>query len=271
LDASAIVIGDFNADRRPDLAVTNDDVDGVVSVRLGNGDGTFGPRIIFGAGWFPQSIAIGDLDADGRPDLAVANSSSQTISILLGTADSPTPVLMSLVSAEATPGRVALRWWGEGAASLGASVYRHSDGSDWERLGDAIAEGADALRYEDRAVAAGARYAYRLGYPDGAAESFTDEVWVVVPAALLLALEGFRPSPAFGAPVVAFTLADDSPAAIEVLDLAGRRVLRRDVGGLGAGRHLIQLEATKRLAPGAYLMRLRQAGRTLLARGVLVK
>ena len=271
LDASAIVIGDLNTDGRPDLAVTNDDVDGVVSVRLGNGDGTFGPRIVFGAGWFPQSIAIGDLDVDGRPDLAVANTGSQTISILLATGDSPTPIAMSLVSADASPDRVVMRWWGEGAAALGAGVYRRTESSDWERLGDATAEGADLLRYEDRTVTAGARYAYRLGYREGTAELLTDEVWVDMPSGLRLALAGFQPNPAFGVPVVAFTLANDSPASIEVLDLAGRRVLRREVGGLGAGNHVMRLDAGARLAPGAYVMRLRQSGRTLSARGVVVR
>jgi hypothetical protein len=85
------------------------------------------------------------------------------------------------------------------------------------------------------------------------------------------ALEGFRPNPATGGPVVAFTLANDTPAVLEVLDLAGRRVMRRDVGGLGTGRHIVPLAAARRLAAGVYVVRLHQAGRTLSARGVVVR
>lgn len=92
-----------------------------------------------------------------------------------------------------------------------------------------------------------------------------------MPASPRFALEGFRPNPAPGAPSIAFTLADDSPAMIEVLDLAGRRVMRREVGGLGAGRHLVAIDANQRLAAGAYVMRLRQGSRTVSARGVVVR
>jgi hypothetical protein len=91
------------------------------------------------------------------------------------------------------------------------------------------------------------------------------------PPPIHLALEGFRPNPTRVVPVVAFTLVDDSPAVIEVLDVAGRRLFRRDVGGLGAGRHVIGLGVAASLRPGAYLLRLQQAGRTLAARGVVIR
>ena len=64
--------GDFNGDGRLDLAVT-DARDDTVSVLLGNGDGTFQPRLIQPSGrsrtrwWRGTSTATGDLD------LAVAN------------------------------------------------------------------------------------------------------------------------------------------------------------------------------------------------------
>jgi cellulose/xylan binding protein with CBM9 domain len=86
-----------------------------------------------------------------------------------------------------------------------------------------------------------------------------------------LALEGFRPNPTEGVRLVAFTLVDDSPATLEVLDLAGRRVSLREVGGLGAGRHVVALDAGARLAPGAYIMRLTQERRSVCARGVVVR
>jgi hypothetical protein len=57
-----------------------------ISVLLGNGDGTFGPRTGFGTGFGPVSLAIGDLNGDGKPDLAVTNGggSFNTVSVLLG-------------------------------------------------------------------------------------------------------------------------------------------------------------------------------------------
>ncbi len=186
-------------------------------------------------------------------------------------AGGPTPVLLSLASAEAEPDRVRLRWQGPGAGSLIAHVERRAASSDWQRLGDAVPEGADGMRYEDRVVTSGARYAYRLGYLEDGIEHFTAETWVDVPAAFRLALEGFRPNPAVGSPVVVFSLANDAPASLELLDIAGRRVLARALRERGAGRHALRLDEGQSLAPGVYLVRLHQAGRTLLSRGVVVR
>jgi len=265
----AVAIGNLDSDGRPDLAVANTGTN-TVSVLAGNGDGTFATRVDFATGGGPRSVAIADLNSDGRQDLVLANAGSNTVSVLLGIAGA-TPVQMSLVGIEATPERVSLRWQGEGAASLVSRVYRRVSPADWEDLGSPVAEGADALLYEDRGVTPGVRYIYRLGYKIDAAEFFTPEIEVEVPGELQLALDGFRPNPALGAPLIAFTLADATPATVEIMDVAGRRILRRDIVGLGAGRHIIRLEQTARLSPGFYLIRLRQAGRDVLARGTVIQ
>jgi hypothetical protein len=65
------VIGDFNGDGIPDLAVTDRNLS-QVSILLGNGDGTFRPPTSFSVPYPPRSLAVGDFDRDGRLDLAVA-------------------------------------------------------------------------------------------------------------------------------------------------------------------------------------------------------
>lgn len=178
---------------------------------------------------------------------------------------------LSLASAEASAERVTLRWQGPGAGSLDAHVYRRNEAGDWQRLGAAERESDDRLRYEDATVTADTRYVYRLGYVEGGGESFTAESWVDVPAAFRLALDGFRPNPAIGAPVVAFSLARSGPGRIELFDLAGRRVAKRDLAALPAGRHALRLDSANGLAPGAYVLRLTHEGRTLTSRGVMVR
>lgn len=89
-NAQSIVVGDFNGDGAPDLAVVNGGDpaggSGNVSVLLGNGDGTFKPAAIYPAGASPTWIAAADFNGDGNLDLAVATSDgvSSSIAVLLG-------------------------------------------------------------------------------------------------------------------------------------------------------------------------------------------
>ncbi len=180
----------------------------------------------------------------------------------------PTPVLLSLVNATAREGFVALDWYAAVGAGLQASVYRRTGSSDWLTLGTVSADGTGHLRYDDHTVSPGERYAYRLGYMEAGVEQFSTETWVVVPA-LKLALEGLRPNPAVGEMVVAFTLPGGAPARLELLDVTGREWLAREVGDLGSGSHVMRLGGA--VPAGMYWLRLTQGGRSLLARGVVVR
>lgn len=79
---SSIAVNDVNGDSRPDLLVTNLGVrtnnypNGIVSVRLGIGDGTFeAARTFHSGGTWATSLAVGDVNSDGKPDLLVADTS----------------------------------------------------------------------------------------------------------------------------------------------------------------------------------------------------
>src|SRR5215467_6595960 len=87
-----IVVGDFNADGKLDLAVLNTGSNNV-SILLGNGDGTFQAAKNFVAGASPSGILAADFNGDGKLDLAVfmpgntSNSTSGEVRILLGNGD----------------------------------------------------------------------------------------------------------------------------------------------------------------------------------------
>jgi hypothetical protein len=83
------VVGDFNGDGRPDLAIGNYAFGGV-SVLLNTMPAaainpTFAAERTFAAGFTPVSVAVGDFNGDGRPDLAVANATNNTVEVLLNT------------------------------------------------------------------------------------------------------------------------------------------------------------------------------------------
>jgi FG-GAP-like repeat len=84
---SAVAVGDFNGDRKQDIAVTVDS-NNRVYIYSGNGDGTFSFAISYVVGSQPVAIAAVDLNHDGKLDLAVVNRQSATVSVLIGNGDS---------------------------------------------------------------------------------------------------------------------------------------------------------------------------------------
>ncbi len=81
-----LVAGDFNGDGDLDLAVVSadDSGDGIVSILLGNGDGTFQPAVNYSVGTSLVAIAAGDFGGDGVLDLAVTGSFGVDYSVLMG-------------------------------------------------------------------------------------------------------------------------------------------------------------------------------------------
>ncbi|HYM05299.1 MAG TPA: FG-GAP-like repeat-containing protein [Terriglobales bacterium] len=82
----SIVIGDFNGDGKPDLAVGSEYFS-FVSIFLGNGDGTFTAAPHPNLTCAPFSVVTGDFNGDGKLDLAMADAAYNTLRILLGNGD----------------------------------------------------------------------------------------------------------------------------------------------------------------------------------------
>ena len=68
-----------------DLAIAS--ADNVISVLLGNGDGTFKARVDYPAAEGPVALRTADFNGDGVLDMVVSNSVSDTVSLFLGNGD----------------------------------------------------------------------------------------------------------------------------------------------------------------------------------------
>ena len=87
-----------------------------------------------------------------------------------------------------------------------------------------------------------------------------------------LSLRGFAENPTVASRLqVAFSLAGDEPAQLELLDVTGRRVSAYNVGLLGAGPHTLDLGGGATVAPGLYWIRLTQGLRAIVRKAVVLR
>jgi len=97
----SLVVADVNGDGKLDLIVSScsatastcGSAEGIVSVLLGNGDGTFQPALSYGSGApVGAHVAVADVNGDGKLDLIVTNYQGETngdgtVAVLLGNGD----------------------------------------------------------------------------------------------------------------------------------------------------------------------------------------
>ncbi|MBI5709350.1 MAG: exo-alpha-sialidase [Candidatus Eisenbacteria bacterium] len=184
-----------------------------------------------------------------------------------------TPARITVAGLEASPGRVVLSWDAPAAGGTRATLYRRTALDEWSALAGLVADGAGRMSWADSTAAPGRRYGYRLGVAGAGGERFAVETWVDVPEVppRALALERVRPNPARADLFVQFALPLAAPALLELLDPAGRRLRALEVGGLGAGRHVVNLGNGPALTPGLYFVRLSQRGAAAATKVVVAR
>ncbi len=80
----SISIGDFNGDRKSEIAVANkgSNTVSVLKNTTNNNVLSFAAKVDFTTGIAPINISTGDLNGDGNIDIAIANNNSNTVSVL---------------------------------------------------------------------------------------------------------------------------------------------------------------------------------------------
>ena len=199
-----------------------------------------------------------------REDIDVAYTDTSVV--LISTA--ATPALVSLVSAEAEPGRVKVRWWMSDGAPV--TIRRDRGTGAWDVVAVGYPDGTGLVSYEDTDVTPG-RYGYRLGLSSDAGEIAAGEVWVEVPVASRFGLAGVSPNPAVGPLRISFSLGDALPAALELYDPAGRRVASRAIESPRPGNRVLVLGGERALPAGVYVLRLSQGARHASSRVAIVR
>jgi hypothetical protein len=87
-------------------------------------------------------------------------------------------------------------------------------------------------------------------------------------APVALALDRIGSNPVRGPIRLRFSLAGGPPARVELLDVTGRLRARRDLSGLGPGRHTLDLD--EEVEPGVYFVRIHEGPHAVAARLVVI-
>jgi hypothetical protein len=140
--AHGIAVGDFNGDKKPDLAIDSW-AENQVLVLYGRGDGTFQtPGLKFDVGKMPyQRLRTADVDKDGNIDIITSNFESSSVSVLFGDGhgqftrrDFPVPpnpfgIAIADVNGDKHPDVVIVHYSGQGTdASKNAMSVLVADG-----------------------------------------------------------------------------------------------------------------------------------------------
>lgn len=230
---SFVGTGFFDTDTILDVVVRTDSV----RVFLGLGDGLLAPPVSlgYGAGTFPL---VGDVNADGLTDM-LGLSGSLAVWASLGTG-----------------GRLGPRF------GFGPQ-YLNAGGPGLFTLADADGNGAPDIVVGEQTnvvtVLLNQTITPNVGVPP------------VTRPATRLAVRA-TPNPAVGGRVaLRLELPGAAPVEVQVFDLSGRRVSGASVARPAGPGLTLALEGTERLAPGLYLVRVRQGSETATARVCLVR
>lgn len=168
--------------------------------------------------------------------------------------DAPTAAAMTLVSATGESDRATLTWYVSLDGVAQGRIERRTGSTAWADVAGVVPDGTGYVRWVDTDVVPGGRYAYRLRVTVDGAQHVSGESWVEIPSSGGT-LSFQVPNPVAGTGITALiSLPADQTARIELLDIAGRVVARRDVHG-ASGRQTVQLARPGEVAPGLYFVR----------------
>ncbi len=214
--------------------------------------------------------------APGAPDAFLVGDGPVDLAVV----DGETPVGIALSGLSAVDGFDGVRLAWHATPELGVAgfaVERRADGEAARVVAADLPVTREAA-WTDRSAPVGPRLTWRVIARDAAGAALDEATVSLVRRARAngrLGIRAIAPNPARGRARIDFETPARGAATLEILDVTGRRVLRRDLGvverGPGAAAWDGRDDAGHAAAPGLYLVRLtvgdaRATGRVLMLR-----
>jgi len=263
----SLELADLDGDGAQELIAAVPDV-AAIRVWQGPVAGRNGPILDFGTLTDPTQLRLADLDHDGRVDLVIERGAQSSFDVLLNRSPSlPTPVLVAVVEARVSAGRVRLLWQLQATALASARVERAS-GDGWQEVGVPQSEGAERASFEDTPTPG--EYDYRLTLQVGEGRVHAGEVHVFVPRDELALGRCIWDAASFTFRATV-SLAGSARARLEFINVSGQLVASDSWVPASGGRHEHDARARTRLASGVYWARLSQNGKSVTRQLVVLR
>lgn len=281
-----IASADFDHDGHPDLAVANFGA-ATVSVHRGNGTHTPGPAAAFACGPAPIGVAVADLDRNGDADLLVTLVNTATLVVLIGNGDGTFDPPVAYATDARPRGMDAADFDGDGIPDVVIGTG-YPDGDSvltvYRGVGDGTLTRLASIELPYRAADCviadmngdGHRDIVATGPNAGVVSVLLNPGGTVGAPAVRthgLALAA-HPNPARESLAIRFRAPRGVAYALELFDLAGRRVARIAAGVSEGTERAASWDARRpdgaRAEPGVYLARLTAGGATMQRRIVML-
>jgi hypothetical protein len=227
-----------------------------------------------GATWLPYNTGlpvVAVFDMAIQPVVRVLRIATHGRGMWERSIDVPVPALASVTGSEYVQGKVHISWYLPSRVGAAVDVMRRPVPGDWAKLSDGFVDQNGGLSISDGDVAPGRSFEYALALTENGSQLMAGQVWVDIPKGNTFALTHVGPNPSATGFRVSFSLPSAAPATLELVSVTGRLIETRNVGRAASGPQEIDLGKAQKLSPGAYWVRLTQAGRTFSQRVIAVR
>ncbi len=211
-------------------------------------------------------------DGSGGAIVTWADDASSALAGYVSVAPANPAGRLRLVEATARPAHAHIVWRFETGIATKLLVYRREVNADWQLIGTVTPDDSGRVVVDDRQAPEGQSVQYRLTWVGEDLVVSFEPVTLQIPRAPdRLALHRAWLTASHNTIAVSLALPRGPAAALELLDVTGRRVASLSLAGLEPGEQTVPFSTPGRLASGVYFMRLQQGAQARVAKFVVVR